>query len=398
MDVKAKSNIALVEKKIALVNVLNLIVILYSFQFPLLSYLQIIPENLLQSILLMGYGCIGVGCFIYLKKHPQNYKNVLILILVASHFISTSALVHVPNDNFRAIWFYFIVIIAFFIGGKKTGLCFSTIILATFLLYFFSPFNNIDTVNFITIVISFIVVTHLSYYFASIMDTNERKLFNYQHNLEFMVEDKLQEIRGLNHEIICTQQEVIYTMGAIGETRSKETGQHVKRVAIYSYMLAKLSGLGEEEASTLKLASPMHDIGKIGIEDEILKKPGPLNEEETKIMQGHAKIGYEMLKHSQRAIFKTAAIVALQHHEKFNGKGYPEGLEADNIHIYGRITALADVFDALGSDRVYKKAWKDEDVFNHIKKESGQHFDPKLVTLFFANLDDFLKVRDEFKD
>ena len=377
---------------------MNLIVILYSFQFPILSYLAIIPQNLLQSLILITYGVVGIFCFFYLKKHPQTYKNILTLILVASYVISTAALINVPNDNFRAIWFYFIVIIAFFIGGKKVGIYFSTAIFFTFFVYFISPLNNIDTVNCITIIISFIVVTHLSFYFASIMDVNEKKLFNYQHNLEFMVEDKLKEIKELNHEIISTQQEVIYTMGAIGETRSKETGQHVKRVAIYSYMLAKLSGLDEEEASTLQLASPMHDIGKIGIEDEILKKPGPLNDDELKIMQGHVNIGYEMLKHSQRTIFKTAAIVALQHHEKYNGKGYPNGLKGEDIHIYGRITALADVFDALGSDRVYKKAWKDKDIFKHIEMESGQHFDPKLVVLFFANLNDFLSIRDEFQD
>lgn len=159
----------------------------------------------------------------------------------------------------------------------------------------------------------------LSFYFTSIMEADEKRLFSYQYNLESMVEDKITEIETLNTEIITTQQEVIYTLGAIGESRSQETGQHVKRVAMYSYILAKLSGLDENEAVTLKLASPMHDIGKIGIEDAILHKHGKLTAEEFEIMKGHATIGYEMLKHSQRPIFKTAAIVALQHHEKYNG-------------------------------------------------------------------------------
>ena len=216
-----------------------------------------------------------------------------------------------------------------------------------------------------------------------------------------MFNDKLNleaEIKSLNCEIIKTQQEVIYTLGAIVETRSQETGQHVKRVAKYSYLLAKLLGMEEKEAFNLQLASPMHDIGKIGIEDAILNKPGKLTVEEFDIIKTHTKIGYEMLKNSQRTIFKTASIVALQHHEKYNGTGYPNGLKGNDIHIYGRITALADVFDSLGSDRVYKKGWKDEDIFKLIKEESGQHFDPKLVQLFINNIEVFLYTRNSLKD
>ena len=206
------------------------------------------------------------------------------------------------------------------------------------------------------------------------------------------------EITLLNEEIEATQREVVFTMGAIGESRSKETGNHVKRVAEYSKLLALQWGLDEAEAELLKQASPMHDIGKVAIPDAILNKPGKLTDEEFEQMKQHAELGYNMLNSSNRSLLKAAAIVAYEHHEKYNGRGYPRGLAGEEIHIYGRITALADVFDALGSDRVYKKAWEDERIFELFKAERGEHFDPYLVDLFFGNLDAFLAIRERFKD
>ena len=202
----------------------------------------------------------------------------------------------------------------------------------------------------------------------------------------------------LTNEIEETQKEVVFTMGAIGESRSKETANHVKRVAEYSKILALAYGMDEEEADLLKEASPMHDIGKIAIPDAILKKPGRFNAQERAIMNSHAQLGFEMIKNSQRPLLKAAAIVAHQHHEKWDGSGYPQKLKGEEIHIYGRITAVADVFDALGSDRVYKKAWEDEKIFKLFHNEKGKHFDPHLVDLFFENLDEMLSVRDKFVD
>lgn len=159
----------------------------------------------------------------------------------------------------------------------------------------------------------------------------------------------------LNEELESTQQEIIYTMGEITETRSRETGHHVKRVAEYSRLLAIKYGLSEQEAEVIRLASPMHDVGKVGIPDAILNKPGPLTQDEFEIMKTHSNLGYEMLKHSNKQVLNAAAIIAQQHHERFDGSGYPHGLRGEDIHLYGRITALADVFDALCSDRVYKR-------------------------------------------
>lgn len=202
----------------------------------------------------------------------------------------------------------------------------------------------------------------------------------------------------LVQEIEETQKEVVFTMGAIGESRSKETGNHVRRVAEYSKLLALAYGLSIEDAELLKQASPMHDIGKVAIPDNILNKPGRFDEEERYIMNKHAELGYNMIKNSDRPLLKAAAIVAYEHHEKWDGSGYPNAKSKEDIHIFGRITAIADVFDALGSDRVYKKAWSDEKIFALLKEERAKHFDPKLIDLFFDNLDALLNVRAQFSD
>lgn len=216
--------------------------------------------------------------------------------------------------------------------------------------------------------------------------------------LEFYKENLQKQLDMAVKEIVDTQKEVVYTMGAIGETRSKETGQHVKRVAEFSYLLATLAGLSKDESELLKLASPMHDIGKVGIRDDILNKPGKLTFEEFEIIKTHTIWGYDMLKGSSRDILKTSAIVAYEHHERWDGKGYPRGLKEYETHIYGRITAICDVFDALAADRCYKKAWEIYRILELFKEERGKQFDPNLIDLFFANLDKFIEIRDRLKD
>ena len=225
-----------------------------------------------------------------------------------------------------------------------------------------------------------------------------KQLDVYKNHLEERVKKATTKIEDLMVEIEETQKEVVFTMGAIGERRSEETGNHVKRVAEYSKLFALYYGLDEKDAEMLKQASPMHDIGKVGIPDSILNKAGALTPQERILMQEHCMHGYNMLKSSNRELLKIAAIVALEHHEKYDGTGYPKGLKGEEINIYGRITAIADVFDALGSDRVYKKAWRDETIFNLFKEERGKHFDPKLVDIFFEHLEEFLSIRKKFHD
>lgn len=224
------------------------------------------------------------------------------------------------------------------------------------------------------------------------------QLSNTFNKMTSSLHNNMNEIKELNIEIEDTQKEVIFTMGAIGESRSKETANHVRRVAAYSELLAKKYPLSEHNVKILKEASPMHDIGKVGIPDSILKKPALLDAQEWKIMKTHAQLGYEMLKHSKREILKTASIVAYEHHEKWDGSGYPRGLKEEEIHIFGRITALADVFDALGSNRCYKRAWPLDKLLKLFKEERGKHFEPKLVDILFENLDDFLAIQKKYKD
>lgn len=216
---------------------------------------------------------------------------------------------------------------------------------------------------------------------------------------EFMsVRNDISEIIKLHEEIESTQQEIIYHMGEIAESRSQETGNHVRRVAEYSRLLALKYGLDAQEANKIAMASPMHDIGKVGIPDAILHKPGKLTDEEWEIMKTHAMLGYAVLQHSKRPILQASAIIAKEHHEKYDGTGYPLGLSGEAIHLYARIVAIADVFDALSHDRCYKKAWEDADVFAFFEKERGAHFDPQLVDMFLAAKEEFLTIRDHFKD
>ena len=202
----------------------------------------------------------------------------------------------------------------------------------------------------------------------------------------------------LGQEIIETQKEVVLTLGEVVETRLHEAANHVARVAEISYLLATLWGMGEDEAELLRLASPMHDLGKIGIPDNILLKPGRLTDEEMMIMRTHSAIGHRLLCKSERPILQTAAIIALQQHERWDGEGYPDGRSGENIHIYGRITAVADVFDALLSRRCYKEAWGKNEVLDLFWMERGKQFEPALVDLLLDNIDLFIGIWESMPD
>ncbi|MBM6616590.1 HD domain-containing phosphohydrolase [Bacillus suaedaesalsae] len=212
------------------------------------------------------------------------------------------------------------------------------------------------------------------------------------------IAEAYRKIESLNQELDINQKEIIYTLGEITETRSKETGNHVRRVAMYTHKLAHLLGLGEEAVEKIKLASPLHDIGKVAVPDTILNKPGKLTEEEYEIIKTHTTVGYQMLMHSTREIMQIGAQIALTHHEKFDGSGYPNQIKGTEIPLVGRITAVADVFDALSNDRIYKKAWKMEDVINYFREQRGKHFDPEIVDCLLSNLDEFIRINNLYKD
>lgn len=205
-------------------------------------------------------------------------------------------------------------------------------------------------------------------------------------------------IDKLNDEIEKTQMELIYALGEIAESRSADTGQHVKRVGEIAGILAEKYGLPTETVNLIRLAAPLHDVGKIAIHDSILNKPGPLTKEEFDIMKRHAELGYELLKHSQRPLLEMARVIARQHHENYDGSGYPDGLKGDDIDLYSRIVAIADVFDALGMKRVYKNPWSKEKIAEFICQERGRKFDPQLVDLMLQHIDEFYAVREKFPD
>lgn len=202
----------------------------------------------------------------------------------------------------------------------------------------------------------------------------------------------------LHHDIEETQREIVYMLGEAVETRSKETGNHVKRVAEISKLLALEYGLQEGEAEVIRLASPLHDVGKIGIPDAILNKPGKHTPEEWEIMQTHAMLGYDMLKSSKKRILQAGAVIARDHHEKWAGGGYPFNKSGEDIHLYGRITAVADVFDALGSDRCYKKAWPLDKIIDLLNAENGKQFEPRMVEILLDNLDQVSAICSSYKD
>ncbi|NDL66559.1 response regulator [Anaerotalea alkaliphila] len=203
---------------------------------------------------------------------------------------------------------------------------------------------------------------------------------------------------SLTDELEATQREILFTLGEIAEARSKETSDHVHRVADYCRLLALKAGMPEKEAEMLWLASPVHDIGKLAVPDRILNKPDRLDDREYEVMKDHARAGKEILRNSKRFVLKAGAIVAGQHHERYDGKGYPEGLAGEGIHIYGRIAAIADVFDALASDRIYKKSWDMERIREFFEAEKGKRFDPWLVDLFLGNMEEFLEIKKRYDE
>jgi response regulator RpfG family c-di-GMP phosphodiesterase len=206
------------------------------------------------------------------------------------------------------------------------------------------------------------------------------------------------ENRYLEEQKERAQSEMVVALSEAIEARSRETGNHVRRVAEYSRLLAELSGLDDDTAHLLYLAAPLHDAGKIAIPDAILNKPGSHTEAETEIMRSHAELGRQIFAEHDSPVLKAAAIVAGEHHERWDGLGYPHGYRGEQIHIFGRITALADVFDALTHQRCYKDAWPLRRTLQYLVEERGRRFDPELVDLFMQHLDRFIEVYNRLGD
>ncbi len=231
--------------------------------------------------------------------------------------------------------------------------------------------------------------------------TSCRNLLKIQEQ-QSIIQDKAdwlsRQVDVATQQIVARERETLLRLGRAGEYRDEDTGNHVLRMAKYSRIIAEELGLAEIECEDIEYAAPMHDIGKIGIPDHILLKPGKLNKEEWLIMQQHTVIGHNILTNSQSRYIQLGSVIALNHHEKYDGSGYPSGLKAREIPLVARIVAVADVFDALVTERPYKKAWCTEEALKLIKQQSGKHFDPQCVDAFFDRLDDINQVKLELKD
>lgn len=211
-------------------------------------------------------------------------------------------------------------------------------------------------------------------------------------------DDLRQAVTLKTAEIVAREQETITRLARAAEFRDPETGAHIVRMAHYSQRIARQLGLDDELCERILSAAPMHDIGKVGTPDHILLKPGRLTAEELVVMHQHSRIGHDILKGSSSPMIQMAAEIALTHHEKFDGSGYPDGTVGEAIPISGRIVAVADVFDALTSPRPYKEAWPLERAFDFIKTGRGSHFDPACVDAFFAVIPEILLIRERFQD
>jgi len=205
------------------------------------------------------------------------------------------------------------------------------------------------------------------------------------------------EVAKATQTLLLREKEALEVLSNTAEYKDPETASHVARVAHYSKLLAKAYGCNTHEQEIIFNASPLHDIGKVGISDAILLKEGKLDDDEMHEMKKHAVIGMKILESSENPFLKAGSIIAYTHHEKYDGSGYPNALQAEDIHIYGRITALADVFDALTSKRPYKKAWSFAEALVYIQEQKGKHFDPHLCELFIENIEDVQNIYDEFQ-
>lgn len=216
--------------------------------------------------------------------------------------------------------------------------------------------------------------------------------------LELEVQEKTKELQEALIEVQNSEKDIISILSKTAEYRDNETSAHTIRVGEMAAVLASKFGWDDDTVELMRLAAPMHDIGKVGIEDRILLKPGKLNEEEFSIMKKHAQIGYSILSQKTTPLLKLAAQIAYTHHEKYDGNGYPQALQADEIPHSGAIVAVVDVFDALLSNRPYKKSFTLEAALEIIKAGSGDHFHPKIVELFLENLDEILEIQKRFHD
>ncbi len=333
-----------------------------------------------------------VHLWCYYKTHDYDQAVEKIMIILTALFFSFFFIGE--HESFDVFWVLILPIVGMMLASLERHifwlkLFFILLVSMVVIAYIWPKYIQYETFALFSLLWAGIFISLMSYYYAKIKANLEDQVHSYQENLEEKIDIATKEIRSLNRALEETQGEIVERLGTLGEYRSKETGAHVRRVGLYSKLLAQLFGMDEKTANLLENAAPLHDIGKVGIPDSILNKPGKLTDDEYEVMKNHTRIGQSILSNSDKPLIQLASEIAGGHHEKFDGTGYPLGLKGDDIPVSARIVAIADVFDALVSQRVYKDSWSNEEIIKFFKKEKGKHFDPLLVILFLNNFERF---------
>ncbi|AHF00355.1 phosphohydrolase [Thiomicrospira aerophila AL3] len=375
-----------------LVNLIFLVLALFA-NFWLERWALLIIHAITGLAFLMLYGMSN------LRPNYQGYPRIYLAIM-AAYFYSFFWYGHI--DTYDLIWLLlFPPLVAFLIEKDRELILWQGGFILGVFIFFIAAMQDVWGLVYPPMLIGAVLFSNSFISVLSWFNHRYKARFYaaqeaFQNVLEQRVEQATQTIRKLNDELEVSQRDVVMRLGEICEVRSKETGQHVQRVSEYSRRLAELINLPEDEVQLIQDASPLHDVGKVAIPDNILNKPGRYDEREYSIMKEHANIGYKLLNSSPQPLLQAAAIIARDHHEWWNGKGYPNHKAQENIHIYGRIVAIADVFDALSFERIYKPAWSDDKILALFNEQCGVQFDPRLCQLFLDHYDEFIALRKKF--
>lgn len=331
----------------------------------------------------------------YKRSHDYDQAVEKVMLILTALFFTFFFIGE--HESFDVFWVLIIPIVGMMLASLERlyfWLKIFLVLLVSMVLggYLFPEVIQYETFALFSLLWAGIFIALMSYYYARTKTYLENIIHNYQDSLEEKINAATKEIKALNISLDETQAEIVERLGTLGEYRSKETGAHVRRVGIYSKVLAELFGLDESMSNLLERSAPLHDIGKVGIIDAILNKPSQLTDDEYDTIKNHTLIGESILSNSDKPLIQLAAEIAGGHHEKYDGSGYPRGLKGEDIPISARIVTIADVFDALISMRVYKDAWSDEEVKSYFLEHRAKHFDPMLTDLFLENFDHFLKI------
>lgn len=336
--------------------------------------------------------------YCFKKQKDINAASEQILLILFGLFFAFFLIGE--QSSFDVLWILVLPIVAVMTASLerlKTWLL-RTIFLLLFMIggaYFFPDTIEYEPFALFSLLWALLFLSYLAYSYKDIQLRLQMKINSYQRSLEEKIQEGLKEITLLNKNLDETQSEILERVALLGEYRCKERVKHSKTIGLFAKKLALLAGVDEKSAEILERAAPLHDIGNIGLEDTILNKPGRLTALEYEEMKQHVFIGKKILEGSDKALLQRAAEIAYTHHEKYDGSGYPLGLQGENIPLSGRIVAIVDVFDALYSERSYKKNWSNEDIINHYTKEKGKHFDPHLTELFLQNIELFINIYEE---